>query len=392
MNQSLPNHQPRATAQQEDSPSELDRLLRQPYSPREAMFGAKFDRMVRIAEYMAGGRTTVPKHLQDNVSDCMAIVMQAMNWNADPFAVAQKTHLVNGVLGYESQLIGAILNSSGAIVEPALREEYFGDWSRVIGNYKELDSKFKEADGTPKKFRRLASTLEDERGVGIRMWATLTGETEPRKIELLLTQAGVRNSTLWADDPQQQLFYLAQKRWARKYAPGVILGLYSPDELPGYSEDDEGDGSPFGSPAPAPRAAVARKPRQAAATEPSPPPAATEHGDQPARTEGVSAEEKQAAAGPAPTDAPKPSPAPQATQAPSATPAATKAPASAPAADGKMAGEGEIAYLKKKAEGLGKTLDQVAESLGMNGLIFEAGKLSKEDFDTIRAELMKLGA
>ena len=50
-------------------------------------------------------------------------------------------------------------------------------------------------------------------------------------LELLLAHARTRNSTLWADDPRQQLAYLAIKRWARLYCPDVILGVYSPDEL-----------------------------------------------------------------------------------------------------------------------------------------------------------------
>jgi hypothetical protein len=54
-------------------------------------------------------------------------------------------------------------------------------------------------------------------------------------LELLMTQARTRNSTLWTEDPKQQLAYLAQKRWARLYAPDVILGVYTPDELQEFS-------------------------------------------------------------------------------------------------------------------------------------------------------------
>ena len=32
-------------------------------------------------------------------------------------------------------------------------------------------------------------------------------------------------------DPKQQLAYLAVKYWARLYCPGVILGVYTPDEF-----------------------------------------------------------------------------------------------------------------------------------------------------------------
>lgn len=48
-----------------------------------------------------------------------------------------------------------------------------------------------------------------------------------------------RNSTLWADDPRQQLAYLAVKRWARLFCPDVILGVYTPDELDDRREERE---------------------------------------------------------------------------------------------------------------------------------------------------------
>ena len=73
--------------------------------------------------------------------------------------------------------------------------------------------------------------LKEEEGLGVRIWATLRGESEPRVLSLLLVQASVRNSPLWATDPKQQLAYLAVKRWTRLYSPDVILGVYTPDEL-----------------------------------------------------------------------------------------------------------------------------------------------------------------
>ena len=61
--------------------------------------------------------------------------------------------------------------------------------------------------------------------------ATIKGETQPRTLTLLMSQARTRNSTLWTEDPKQQLAYLAAKRWARLYMPDVLLGVYTPDEL-----------------------------------------------------------------------------------------------------------------------------------------------------------------
>ena len=73
------------------------------------------------------------------------------------------------------------------------------------------------------------------------MGETLKGEDSPRNLELLLTQAQVRNSTLWASDPKQQLAYLAIKRWSRLYCPDVIMGVYTPDELVDAPIKDMGD-------------------------------------------------------------------------------------------------------------------------------------------------------
>ena len=168
-----------------------------------------FDRMYQLSEVMASSKMTVPKHLQGNAGDCMAIVMQASQWKMNPFAVAQKTHIVNGNLGYEAQLVAAVINSSG-VVSDRFGFEWKGDWDRYDGN-------------SPDK--------NLEKSLTVIVSATIKGEVEPRKLMVSMSQATVRNSPLWKSDPKQQLAYLAQKKWARLFAPDVILGVYSADEF-----------------------------------------------------------------------------------------------------------------------------------------------------------------
>ncbi len=200
------------------------------------MHDASMDRLERLAGFMASGKTTLPQHLRGNTGDCFAIALQSMQWGMNPFAVGQKTHLVNGTLGYEAQLVAAVVNGSGA-VQDRFHFEWFGDWTKIIGQFKEVVSSTKKDDnGQFKKYIVPAWKQEDERGLGVKVWATIKGESQPRVLELLLTQARTRNSTLWTEDPKQQLAYLAQKRWARLHAPDVILGVYTPDELAGPSE------------------------------------------------------------------------------------------------------------------------------------------------------------
>ena len=187
------------------------------------MDDSSMDKLMRVADMMASAKTTVPAHFRGSPGDCLAVCMQAATWNMNPFAVAQKTHLVNGTLGYEAQLVSAVINNSGA-VRDRFHFEWFGPWEKVIG-------KFTVKRGEKGEYRVPGWSMADEEGCGVRVWATIKGEAEPRVLELLLAQARVRNSTLWADDPKQQLAYLAQKRWARLYAPDVILGVYTPDEF-----------------------------------------------------------------------------------------------------------------------------------------------------------------
>lgn len=217
--------------------------------------GQAFQQIMEVAKVMASGVATVPKHLQKNPADCMAVIMQSMQWKMNPFAVAQKTHVVQGTLGYEAQLVNAVITAL-APTKDRLHFEWFGDWSRVIGKFREGESKSKvdEDTGEKKKYRVPNWTMQDEQGLGVRVWATLKGENEPRVLELLLVQARTRNSTLWADDPKQQLAYLATKRWSRLYCPDVILGVYTPDEL------DEGPAMRDVTPAPASQAQVQAEP------------------------------------------------------------------------------------------------------------------------------------
>lgn len=181
------------------------------------------ERLERFAELMSTGRSTIPAHLRGSKGDCMAVVMQAAQWKMNPFAVAQKTHLVYGTLGYEAQLVNAVITSM-APTKDRIHYEWFGPWEKVIG-------KFKTMEGQNGKYQVPDWKPADEEGCGVRVWATLKGENEPRELALLLSQSTVRNSTLWAGDPKQQLAYLAVKRWSRLYTPDVIMGVYTPDEL-----------------------------------------------------------------------------------------------------------------------------------------------------------------
>lgn len=168
---------------------------------------AAMQNMVAFADFMCKAVITVPKHLQGNSGDCLAITMQAMQWGMNPFAVAQKTHLVNGNLGYEAQLVNAvIINRAPIIGRPDY--QWFGDWSKVDGK-----------------------TCKDP-NIGVTVSVVLKGENQPRVLDVSFAQVGTtRNSPNWVNDPKQQIAYLAIKKLSRLHFPDVILGVYTEDEL-----------------------------------------------------------------------------------------------------------------------------------------------------------------
>lgn len=153
--------------------------------------------LVTFADMMSKAIVSVPDHLRGKPSDCLAIVMQAAQWGMNPFAVAQKTHVISGRLGYEAQLVNAVLMESRAIV------------------------------GHPKyEFRGEGQKLE------CRVGCTLRGDDVETWGEwYCIDQVKTKNSPLWQTNPRQQMAYLQLKYWSRLYAPGPVLGVYTIDEL-----------------------------------------------------------------------------------------------------------------------------------------------------------------
>ena len=161
------------------------------------MNGDMMTRVMAFADMMAKGVVTVPKHLRGKPADCLAVCLQAMRWNMDPYAVAMKTHLVNDNLGYEAQLVIAVVQNSGAIVG-AFKYEHQGAGQDLMC--------------------RVGAVLRGEQSITWGPWLRNGDVT-------------VRNSPLWKTNPAQQLGYRQAANWARLYCPGAILGVYTVGEL-----------------------------------------------------------------------------------------------------------------------------------------------------------------
>jgi hypothetical protein len=151
--------------------------------------------VVRFAEVMCRADIALPAHLRGNAGACMAVAMQALEWQMSPFAVASKSYSVSGRIAYEAQLIAAVVNTRSGI-KGRLRYEFNGEGAaltcRVVGV---LDGDECEYVSPP------------------------VGSITPK------------NSPLWKTDPQQQLGYFSARSWARRHCPEVILGVYDREEV-----------------------------------------------------------------------------------------------------------------------------------------------------------------
>jgi hypothetical protein len=157
---------------------------------------------IRLADMMSRGKIGIPEHLRNNPGDCLLIVEQAMRWGMSPFAVAACTSVISGKLNFEGKIVAAALNGSG-IMAARLEYEYSGAG------------------------QDLAVTVR----------GTIKGEAKPREIKLWLKEAKTTNG-MWTKQPEQQLCYAGTRVWARRHAPEVMLGVYSPEEFDAQTARD----------------------------------------------------------------------------------------------------------------------------------------------------------
>jgi len=96
--------------------------------------GITFRTMTEVMEFaklMSLAGVAVPPHLRGNPGACLAICVQATEWQMSPFAVANKSYDVANYskdgpierLSYESQLLHAVLEAR-APLQGRLRVEY----------------------------------------------------------------------------------------------------------------------------------------------------------------------------------------------------------------------------------------------------------------------------
>ena len=181
--------------------------------------GALFERTKLIATYVSKAKGLVPDHLIGHPETCFGLVVRALTWRLDPFAVAAATYRTPaGTIGYYGSLCQAILENSGQI-DGGVQFKEIGDWERVQGMWKLAPNH------NNKHVPTMQWSPKEEEGLGVIVSAQILGQAEPVYLEFNLNQAYPRNSLLWVTDPRTQLKYTAVRRFANTCAPQLFMGV-----------------------------------------------------------------------------------------------------------------------------------------------------------------------
>jgi len=163
----------------------------------------KFDQIHNVAKMFAQARL-IPKHYQGSVPDCVIAISRASNMGLDPIQFMEKTYVVGGKIGLESQLCVALTNKSGIFKDV-------------------IDFKFSGKDDalTCTAFAFTAAT-------GIKCEAKCSVQNAKD-----MGWWG-RNGSPWPKQTGQMLRYRSATRLIKTYCPEVLMGLDSVDELRDY--------------------------------------------------------------------------------------------------------------------------------------------------------------
>lgn len=202
------------------------REIRVVNDPIAVLDTARFEHMQRIATVMAESNlipdALCKEKVTDNdgkvsvqflpiktiISNCFLVVNQAVRWHMDPFAVAQCVSVVHGKLCYEGKLIAAVLNAG---LDVDLEYEFNDKTGDAMGVTVTAAKNGKPVLDTKGERKAVAGTVAD--------WKT--------------TNTGSPWSARGGH--QRMLRYRGAREWARVHAPGLMLGVYSDDEI-----EDEG--------------------------------------------------------------------------------------------------------------------------------------------------------
>ncbi len=171
-----------------------------PVSQKGAMFFdvAKFEFAQRVAVVFSKS-TMVPEHFRNNIGNCIIALNYAERTGVDPFMCMQKMYIIHGKPAVETQFAVAMLNASG--------------------KFTELEFDMDKAKTKCVAFATKTKTGKEIRGPEVSLTMA--------KAEGWMSKKGSKWQTL----PEMMLMYRSAIFFIRQYAPEVLLGMLSKEEV-----------------------------------------------------------------------------------------------------------------------------------------------------------------
>jgi len=158
----------------------------------------KFEHALRVSSMFAKSKM-VPMHYQGHQADCMIAFNLAMRLKIDPLLLMQKTYVVHGKMGIETQLAIALVNKSGKFTD-VIQYEYTG----------EKDSRACKAYATTLNGALCEDTCSVQEAKDMGWWT---------------------KNPMWSKMTSTFLAYRAAMKMIRKYCPEVLMGMDTQEEL-----------------------------------------------------------------------------------------------------------------------------------------------------------------
>jgi hypothetical protein len=185
---------------------------------------ARFEHYGRIATVMFNSGMMPESLLKDgrdwvspDVAKARAFMITELadRWNASPFALMPACSFVHGKMMLEGKVVhGAIEANAGVNLQYDFGRYYVNKEVTVVGEDAEGDQ------------------------MGVRVSATLPGETTPRFIDggVSIWKTTGTGSPWKPGAFKRQLRYRGAREWARSYKPSLLIGILTDDELDGMVE------------------------------------------------------------------------------------------------------------------------------------------------------------
>lgn len=156
----------------------------------------------RMAQSLAAS-TVVPTQYQNNIGNCLVALDVASRVGCSPFLVMQNLDIIHGRPTWNSKFIIATLNSCGRFDN--IRFEFFGDEGKDTFGCQCIAVNV--ATGEIVKGERITIEMAKKEG-----WYS-------------------RSGSKWPTMPRQMLQYRAASFFSRIYAPDILFGMQSSDEI-----------------------------------------------------------------------------------------------------------------------------------------------------------------